>query len=101
LVDREAVDEVDRAEHVVPRVRLEQLRDPYLDPGEVVDLEPELHREAAALGFENRLDVVVEVVAAALEHPRDLPEVLALAEIVDVVAEPDLVDPGPAGLRDV
>ncbi len=101
LVDREAVDEVHRPEHVVPRVRGEQLGDAGLDPREVVDLEPELHRQAAALRLENGVNVVVEIVVAALQHPGDLPEVLALAEVVDVVAEPDLVDPGPAGLLDV
>src|SRR5262249_46885233 len=96
LVDREAVDEVHRAEQVVPRVRLEQLPDPDLGPREVVDLEPELDRQTAALRLLDRGDVVVEVIGTALEHPRDLPEALALAEVVDMVAEPDLVDPRPA-----
>src|SRR5262249_11098202 len=90
LIDREAVDEVHRAEHVVPRVRLEQLGEPALRAREVVGLEPELDRQPAPLGLENRVDVLVEVVAAAIEHPRDVPEVARLAEVVDVIAEPDL-----------
>lgn len=62
---------------------------------------PVEHRQPAALRLEDGVDVRVEVVGTALQHPGDLPEVLALAEVVDVVAEPDLVDPGPAGLLDV
>src|SRR6266568_1939082 len=44
LVDWEAVDEVDRAEQIVPRIGREDVRGLTLAAGEVVDLEPELDR---------------------------------------------------------
>src|SRR5438477_109685 len=69
--------------------------------GEEVDLEPELDGQPAALAFLDRGHVLVEVVAAPVLHPRHVPEGLALAEVIRVVADPDLVDARAARLLDV
>src|SRR6185437_388260 len=90
-VDREAVDPVHRAEQVVPRVRLEERVELVLPPAGIVDLEPELDRQAAALRLHDRVDVGVKVVNAALGLVRQLPERTGLPEVVDVLREADLV----------
>ena len=59
---------------------------------DVVDLEPELDREPLPLRLDNRVDVVVEVVDAALGLVRERPQRPGLTEVVDVLGEADLVD---------
>src|SRR6266513_1669223 len=99
-VDREAVDEVDRAEQIVPRIGREDVRGLTLAAGEVVDLEPELDREPSLLRIDDRAHIAVEVVDAALEHVRLVPEPAGLHEVVDMLGEADLVDPALGGRLD-
>ena len=54
FVDGEAVDPVHRAEQVVPWVRPEDRRQLVLTFADVVDLEPELDRQAASLRLDDR-----------------------------------------------
>src|SRR2546430_457931 len=97
LVDREAVDEVDRAEQIVPRIGREDVRGLTLAAGEVVDLEPELDREPSLLRIDDRAHIAVEVVDAALEHVLLVSEPAGLHEVVDMLGEADLVDPALGG----
>ena len=65
----EPVEPVHRAEQVVPRVRRERPRRARPAASRlVVDLEPELDREARPLRLDHRVDVGLEVVDAALER---------------------------------
>src|SRR2546430_10009528 len=100
LVDREAVDEVDRAEQIVPRIGREDVRGLTLAAGEVVDLEPELDREPSLLRIDDRAHIAVEVVDAALEHVLLVPEPAGLHKVVDMLGEADLVDPALGGRLD-
>src|SRR5436190_5368018 len=100
-VHLEAVDEVHRAEQVVPGIRAEDLRELRLLARRVVDFQAELDRKPAALCLLDGGDVVVEVVHTAFCKPRNLPQLPNLAEVEDVVAEADLVDADEPGLLDV
>src|SRR2546430_11239882 len=100
LVDWEAVDEVDRAEQIVPRIGREDVRDLTLAAGEVVHLEPELDREPSLLRIDDRAHIAVEVVDATLEHVLLVPEPAGLHEGVDMLGEADLVDPALGGRLD-
>src|SRR4051794_6603073 len=91
-VDRKLSDVVDGAEQEIPGIRLEQRVRLLLAAALEVDLEPELDRQAAALGLEHRLDVRLDRVDAALDLVRDRPERTRLDEVVDVLGEADLVD---------
>src|SRR6476619_1569182 len=92
LVVWQAVDEVDRPQQVVPRIRRECLGRLSLSPDEVVHLHPELDRQPALLGLDHSTHVPVDVVAAALDHEGLVPELTGLLEVVDVLREADLVD---------
>src|SRR5215218_9575412 len=59
----------------------------------MVDLDAELDWPAAPLCLDDRLDVWRDVVRAALDVVRHRPQVPRLLEVVDVLGEPDLVDP--------
>src|SRR5262249_12811080 len=76
--------------------RLEQRPRLVLAARPGVDLERELHREAALARLQHRIDVRVEVVDAALRLVRHRPERAQLREVVAVLGEADLVDPGVA-----
>ena len=80
-----AVEKVDRAEQVVPRVGASSSA---VSPRArlVVDLEPELDRIAAPLRLDDGVDVRIEVVGAALEVVRNRPQRPCLLEVVDVLA---------------
>ena len=101
LIDSETVDEVDGAEQIVPRIGRENLRRLALAAGNVIDLEPELDRQPPLLRLDDRTDVAVEVVDAALEHRLLVPEVPRLLEVVHVLGEADLVDAAIRGRLDV
>ena len=90
-IDPEPVEEVDRAQDVVPRIRRERLRRLLLAAGLVVDLDPELHGMAAALRLDDGLHVRLDVVDAPLEVIGHRPERTRPFEVVDVLGEADLV----------
>src|SRR5581483_894586 len=100
-VDGEPVEPVHRAEQVVPRVRLQDLGELGLPRPDPVDLEPELDRQPLPLRLDDRRDVVVEVVDAALRLVRQRPESPRLPEVVDVLREAELVDAAAAAGLDV
>ena len=74
---------------------------PGLPVADVVDLEPELDGQPLPLGVEDRLDVEVEVVDAALALVVVDPDLCGLAEVVDVLGEADLVHPPRRGRLEV
>src|SRR4051812_11277407 len=90
--DREPPDVVHGAEPVIPRVGVEQRAHLVLAARHVVDLEPELDRQPALLRRGDRLHVRLDRIHAALELVRHPPQRAGLAEVVDVLGEPDLVD---------
>src|SRR5204863_92013 len=59
---------------------------------DVVHLEPELHRQTALFRGQDRVDVLLDVIDAALHVIRHRPERTRLPEVVDVLGEADLVD---------
>src|SRR5262245_49230643 len=73
-VDREVADEVDGAEEKVPRIRREQGARLLLAAPLVVDLQPELHGQAAPLRLDDRPDVGLQVEDAPLRLVRDMPQ---------------------------
>ena len=79
---------VHRADDVVELARLEQLGDPLLRAGHPVGLDPELQRRRA-----DELAVGVEVVGRLLDPERVPPDVERLAEAVNVLGDPELLDP--------
>src|SRR5688572_2489873 len=100
-IDGEAVDPVHRPEEIVPRVGrqdLAQLVRAFRNP---VDLEPELDREPLPLGPADQVAVLVEVEAAPLQLLGHVPDRLGLAEVVNVLREPELVDAALRGLLQV
>src|SRR5439155_8880951 len=82
------------------RIRADELRQPVLAIADVVDLEPELHREVATLCLDDGFAVRLEVEDAALVEVGNVPQLERLAEVVDVLREPDLVDAPRRGLFD-
>src|SRR5207342_2042243 len=73
-VDAEPVDEVHRPEEIVPRIRRKDRARLVLMTWHVVDLEPELHRQAALPRLDDRSHVRIDVVHTALELVRNLPQ---------------------------
>ena len=100
-VDRLSVDDVHRADQVVPWIRLECLRELLFPPLEPVDLERELHRQAPALRFDHSVDVGLEIVSHAVSLVWMRDEALELAEVVEVLGEADLVDAMRSGRVDI
>jgi hypothetical protein len=80
---------VDRADHVVEVVRLEQVRGAVLGAGNEVALDPELEAGAA-----RELAVGAEIVACLLLPERVAPQLQRLGEAVDVLGDAQLVDLG-------
>src|SRR6185437_1091888 len=99
-VDAEPVDEVHRPEQVVPRIRGKDRARLVFTTWHVVDLEPELHRQAALPRLEDRSHVRIDVVHAPLQLVRNLPQRTTLGEVVDVLREPDLVHTDGMSRRD-
>src|SRR6185503_7361163 len=87
-VDRGVADEVDGADHVVPRARLEELGDPVLAAAHVVGLDAQ--PQVGVLAHE--AGVGVDVVGRPLAPPRVLPDLQRLAEPVDVLGDAELGD---------
>ena len=90
----EIAQEVDRADHVVPVARLEQVGEAVLAAGHEVGLDPE--PQVGLLAHEGA--VLVEVVARPVAPEGVVPDVERRAEAVDVLGDPELVDP-PLGRR--
>src|SRR5439155_17177031 len=99
-VDGDRAEPVHGSEQEVPRIRADELRQPVLAIADVVDLEPELHREVATLCLDDGFAVRLEVEDAALVEVGNVPHLERLAEVVDVLREPDLVDAPRRGLLD-
>src|SRR5262249_30905295 len=91
-VDCQIVEPVHGAEQQVERILRQGGGELVLPWADVVDLEPELDRQPPALGFDQCIDVHVEVVDATLELVRQRPHRPRLLEVVDVLGEPNLVD---------
>ena len=85
-VDGVVADEVHRADHVVPLVRVEQVRHPVLAAGDVVGLDPE--PQVGVLAHEG--DVGVQVVDGVRAPERVLPDVERGGEAVDVLGHAEL-----------
>ena len=80
--------EVHRADHVVPRPPVEQVRHAVLAPHEVVGLDAELEPVLA-----DEVAVGVEVVLRPVAVPGVLPDLERLHEAVDVLGHAELLDP--------
>ena len=100
-IDRLTVDDVHGPDQVVPGIGLERFGELRLPPVEPVDFEGELHREALALGLDDRVDIGLEVVSHAISLVRMGDQALELAEVVEVLGEADLVDTLRGGGIDV
>src|ERR1044072_4758360 len=92
VVDRALSDEVDRADHVIEVVCLQQGRGAILGAGNEVALDSQPQRCAA-----HELAISGEVVARLLLPERMAPEVERLGEAVDVLGDAELLDPGLGG----
>src|SRR6266566_5632950 len=92
LIDGKTVDEVDRAEQVVPRIGRDDVAEVGLRAREIIDLEAKLDWQAALLRLHHGPHVLVEIVDAALEHVLLFPKGSGLLEVVDVLGETDLID---------
>jgi len=94
VVDRRiaVADEVDRADDVVEVPGPEQRLDPLLGAGDVVALDPQPQRRAA-----DELAVGVDVVDGVLDPEGVLPEVERRPEAIDVLGDPELLDPRRRG----
>src|SRR6185312_2512851 len=88
MVDRLLADEVDGADHVVPRAPVEQVRHAVLAAGHEVGLDADLQPLLC-----DELAVRVEIVDRVLAPERVLPDVERLPEAVDVLGRPQLPDP--------
>jgi hypothetical protein len=86
-VHRAIAHEVHRADHIVPRPAVEQVRNAVLASHEEIRLDAEFQALVA-----DEVAVLVEVVLRPVAVPGVLPHVERLHEAVDVLGHPELVD---------
>ncbi len=84
---------MDGAEEVVPRILVEHGCELVLTIADPVDFHAELDRQPLPLRLDDRVDVRLKVVEAALALIGERPQRPRGGEVVDVLGEADLVHP--------